>query len=82
MYISNAKSIQFVNTVESIKTGKMQLQFTVQYYDPDDYFSAARFDPGTPYFVHDGTVAFSCIYSGVNDPSKVEWFKVILSNYI
>ncbi|KAL5249910.1 hypothetical protein ACHWQZ_G015848 [Mnemiopsis leidyi] len=36
---------------------------------------SASFVPSSPYFVHDNAVVFSCIYNGLEDPSKVEWFK-------
>ena len=39
---------------------------------------AAAFLPSSPYFGQDSTLAFSCIYNGLEDPSHVEWFKVIL----
>jgi hypothetical protein len=41
-----------------------------------NYLPAASFVPSSPYFVHDKSVVFSCVYNGMEDPSKVEWFKV------
>ncbi|XP_063691310.1 roundabout homolog 1-like [Bolinopsis microptera] len=36
---------------------------------------SARFEPATPYFVHEKTVQFSCVYNGLDDPQKIEWFR-------
>ena len=43
---------------------------------------AAAFVPSSPYFGQDSTLAFSCIYNGLEDPTNVEWFKVFRSYFL